>query len=169
MLTFASLIEKKLSFSRALVYGGLTVGLLDILDAFIFFGIRGVSCVRILHGIASGLLGRAAFDGGYATALLGLLLHFSIAFSIVTAYLFASRRFPAFTRRPFIYGPLYGWLVYVVMNFVVIPLSAIGGSGGPKRLSVVINGLLIHAIGVGLTSVLFARAAQPDTTQDQNS
>jgi hypothetical protein len=83
--------------ARALLVGGLTVGVLDGLDALIFFGLRGVAPARVFQGIASGLLGRSAFAGGMATALLGILLHFFIAFAVVTLYHVAARRLPGLT------------------------------------------------------------------------
>ena len=145
--------------ARALLLGGLTVGVLDALDALIFFGLRGVPPVRLFQGIASGLLGRSAFTGGMATAMLGVLLHFFIAFVVVATYHATARRLPGLTLRPWTYGPLYGLAVWSVMNFIVIPLSAIGARG-PRSTSGVINGLLIHALGVGLPAALFARAAR---------
>ena len=143
---------------RAALIGGLVVGVLDIADAFIFFGFRGVSPVRILQSIASGLLGRAAFSGGLRTAALGLVLHFFIATVIATVFVLASTRMRWLTRAPLVTGPLYGLAVWLVMNFVVIPLSA---AGTPAfRTVVVVNGLLIHMLGVGLPSALFARAVR---------
>ncbi len=145
--------------SKAFALGGLTVGTLDILDAFTFFGIRnGVSPSRILQSIAAGLLGRASFQGGPATAALGLVLHFIIAFGIVGTYFVVARAVPALRRRPFLTGPLFGLVAYGVMNYVVIPLSA-AASGGTPPVPVLLNGLLIHAFGVGLPAALFARAA----------
>lgn len=144
---------------RALVMGWLTVGVLDAIDALVFFGIRGVSPARVFQGIASGLLGRASFDGGMATALLGVALHFLIAFGIVVVYHLAARSIRVLTLRPWICGPLYGLLVYAVMNYLVIPLSAIGG-GGSRSAAALANGLLIHALGVGLPAALSARAAR---------
>lgn len=152
-----------LSVARAIAYGALAVGILDILDAFVFFGLRGVAPLVILQSIASGLLGRAAYQGGLGTAALGLVLHFFIATSIVTAYVLASRAWPALARRPFLHGPLYGILVYGVMNLVVVPLSA--AAVGSKTWPVVINGLLIHVFGVGLPSALAARAADLSSTE----
>ena len=70
----------------------LLVGTLDISDAFIFYGLRGISPTRILQGIASGVLGRAAFSMGHRAALLGLFFHFFIAFSATTVFLLASRK-----------------------------------------------------------------------------
>lgn len=146
-----------LSLHRGILYGALAVGVLDLLDALVFFGLRGVAPILIPQSIASGVLGRAAYDGGLGTAAFGVLLHFFIAFGIVTTYVLVSRRFPALARRPFLYGPLYGLVVYAVMNLVVVPLSA--AVVGQKSWPVVVNGLLIHVLGVGLPSALAARAA----------
>jgi len=152
---------RSLSPARAILYGGLTVGVLDGLDAIVFFGLRnGVGPLRIFKGIAGGLLGReAAVAGGWPTALLGVLLHFTIATTIVTVFYLASRRLPFLTLRPFVWGPLYGVVVYLTMNLVVLPLSALHGTGLPQALPVLLNGVLIHIIGVGTPSALFARAA----------
>jgi len=140
-------------------YGGLTVGALDGLDAVVFFGLRGVPAPRIFQAIASGLLGRAAFQGGLATVALGVALHFFIAFTVVVTFYAASRRLPALTRRPLVWGPLYGIAVYLVMNLIVLPLSA--AAHGMPSPPVLVNGVLIHMFGVGLPSALFARAASP--------
>ena len=137
--------------------GGLTVAVLDGLDAVIFFGFRGVSPGRIFQAIAAGLLGRAAFQGGYWTAALGVALHLSIATTIVAVACLAARRFPVLSRRLLPAGILYGVGVWLVMNFIVIPLSA--STRGPLSLAVVVNGLLIHLVGVGIPAVLFARSA----------
>jgi hypothetical protein len=143
---------------RAILIGGLVVGVLDLLDAMAFFGLRGIPPGRILQSIAAGLLGPAGFGGGAGTALLGLALHFSIALTIVTTYVLASRRLPALWRHPFRWGPIYGLAVYLTMNYVVIPLSA----ASPRSLTfpVVVNGILIHLVGVGLPAALAARAAR---------
>ena len=124
---------------RGLIIGTLAVGALDLADAFIFFGWRGVSPIRILHSIAAGLLGRDAFSGGASTAALGALLHFFIAFCIVATFLFASRRLAFLTRAPIVWGIVYGVIVWLVMNFVVLPLSAAGR--GPVAWPVLANGV----------------------------
>lgn len=145
--------------TRAIVYGTLVVGTLDALDAVVFFGLRsGATPIRIFQSIASGLLGRASFQGGLGTAALGVCLHFFIAFVIVTIYHVASRRARILTDRPVMFGLLYGVAAYFVMSRIVVPLSAAGDGGWPP-LPVLVNGLLIHALGVGLPSALFARAA----------
>lgn len=157
--------HRPLTPARALLLGGLTVGIVDLLDALLFFGARGVPPTAILHSIASGLLGRAAFRGGAATAALGVLLHFVIAFAVVAVYLAASARMAELGRQPLLYGPLYGLAVYAVMNAVVVPLSA--AMDGPKPWPVLLNGVLIHMIGVGLPAALAARAAFPPPPEDR--
>jgi hypothetical protein len=141
----------------AILYGTLTVGVLDLADAIVFFGLRGVRPIRIFQSIASGLLGRASFSGGIRTALLGIALHFFIAFVIVVTFLLASKKMPALVRHAIAFGLAYGVAVYLVMNLIVLPLSNAGR--GAFVLPVVINGLLIHMFGVGLPSSVFARAA----------
>jgi len=148
--------------ARAILFGALTVGVLDGLDAIIFFGLRGVAPGRIFQSIASGLLGRGSFQGGAAAVALGVLLHFTVALGIVATYHFASRRLPTLAQRPFLWGPLYGVAAYLVMNYVVIPLSAVPARAGAPPLPVVVNGVLIHMFGVGLPAALFARAARAD-------
>jgi hypothetical protein len=147
------------STRAALLFGTLTVGTLDILDAIVFFGVRNhVAPIRIFQSIAAGLLGRAAFSGGVRTALLGALLHYFIAFSIVAVFLVLSRTIPLLRQRAVVSGILYGIGVYLFMNFVVLPLSNAGR--GPFVLPVVINGVFIHVLGVGVPAALFARATR---------
>jgi uncharacterized membrane protein YagU involved in acid resistance len=155
-----------LSPARAILYGTLVVGTLDALDAIVFFGLRsGTTPMRIFQGIAGGWLGRSVgatspFAGGLSRAALGLATHYFIAFGIVTTYFVISRRLRLLTRHPIPCGLVYGLLAYLVMNRVVIPLSAIGGPAAWPVLPVLANGLLIHAFGVGLPSAIFAARAK---------
>jgi hypothetical protein len=142
---------------KAIALGTLVVGSLDILDALIFFGLRGARPIRIFQSIAAGLLGRSAFQGGIATAVLGGVLHYFIAFVIVALFFLASRRKPVLIRHAVAFGILYGIAVYFVMSYIVVPLSA--ASQGSFSLPAFLNGILIHAFGVGLPAALFARAA----------
>jgi hypothetical protein len=155
------MVRQTWTLPKALAVGTLAVGALDLLDAFVFFGARyGVAPIRILHSIASGLLGRAAYAGGVRTGVLGLFLHFLIAFLIVGTYLLASHRLPVLASRPWLFGPLYGVVAYLVMNFVVVPLSAAGS--GSMALPIVVNGLMIHMFGVGLPAAFVANRTIQD-------
>ncbi len=150
-------LSPRLTPAAALACGALAVGMLDLLDAIVFFGMRGATPIRIFQSIASGLLGRAAFQGGIATAILGVAIHFFIAAAIVATFYFAGRRLPWLVHHPVSAGMLYGACVYGVMTYVVVPLSAAGH--GPFVLVVFLNGLLIHIFGVGIPAAFFAGLA----------
>jgi uncharacterized membrane protein YagU involved in acid resistance len=140
---------------KRVLIGGLVVGVLDLLDAIVFFGLRnGVPPVRIFQSIAAGVQGRAAFSGGVPSAALGILLHFFIALVIVGVYLVASRSLPVLIRHWIVCGILYGIAAYFFMNYVVIPLSAT--ARGAFAWPVFVNGLAIHMFGVGLPAAWFA-------------
>ena len=140
---------------RTLMAGGLVVAAGDGLDALVYFGgIRGVTPLRIFQSVASGLLGPAAYDGGVATFLLGILLHVVIGTGVFTTYWLVSRRWPLLVRRPVPCGLLFGVCAYVVMERVVIPLSAV--QRGAVSLPTLLNGVIGHALLVGLPAALFA-------------
>ena len=142
---------------RAILFGGLIAGTFDISYAFIFYYLRrGITPVRILQSVASGALGQDAFKGGARTAALGLVFHFMIATIAAAVYYLASRPLRFLVNQAIICGPLYGVCIYLVMNFVVLPLSAIG-SRPALPLPVLIGGLLIHMLGIGLPIALVAR------------
>jgi uncharacterized membrane protein YagU involved in acid resistance len=139
--------------------GGVLAGVLDILAAFAMSWPR-VTPARVLQSIASGLLGRAAYQGGARTAALGLLLHFVIAFGAAAVYYAASRRLPLLRRRPVACGLAYGVAVYLVMNLVVLPLSQIGFRLPPWPTIALL--VVIHMICVGLPIALAAARARVD-------
>ncbi len=141
---------------RAILWGTVAVGVGDALDALVFFGLRGAAPIRIFQSIASGLLGREAYQGGLPIALLGVGLHFFIACGIVCTYYLASRKIPLLARRPVSCGLAYGVVAFFVMNYVVVPLSAAPFSG-KFSLPVFLNGVIGHALLVGLPSALAVR------------
>jgi hypothetical protein len=144
--------------NRALFAGWLLVGTLDIVEVIVFYLFRGVRPMRILQSVASGLLGRDAYSGGVATALLGLALHFLIAFVVVAVYHFASRRLPVLVRYPIVMGTLYGLAVWAVMNLIVVPASAFPRPGMPSG-AVLANVLFAHIVCIGIPTALTARMA----------
>jgi hypothetical protein len=140
----------------AILVGGGIAGLLDITYAIVFSGLHGVPAMRILQSVSSGLLGKAAFDGGTPIAALGLALHFLIAFSAAAIFYAASRRLPTLVRRAFAAGIVYGLGIYLVMNFVVLPLSAFPGKF--KFIPTLFAAdLFVHMFFVGLPIALATR------------
>jgi hypothetical protein len=123
--------------------GGLIAGTLDILQACILFG------WSIPLAIAAGLLGPQALHGGAATYILGVLLHFFIAFSAAWIYYAASRRMAFLREHPLVCGLYFGATVEIVMGYIVLPLSALHAKG-PYELHDVFQGLLVHMVVIGL-------------------
>ena len=140
--------------ARSILVTGLIVGTMDILSAFIIALSRGSTITRLLQFIASGVLGREAFQGGMATALLGLALHFFIAFTLVAVFYAARRSFSFIRQHAISSGIVYGLIVFAVMNLVVLPLSA----AKPRHsLSGDLIQIGIHMFVIGLPTSLLLR------------
>jgi len=144
---------------NTIVYGGLVVGILDLLFAFTFYGlILGAKPLRIFQSVAAGVIGRpAAIEGGVPTFLLGILLHFVVATCISSVYYLATLVLPVLIRHPIVSGLIYGMLAYFGMKYMVVPLSAIGQRGTLPRLPIFLTELIGHAFLVGLPLGLLAR------------
>lgn len=139
----------------AIFWSGLACGVLDISQACLAWGIQNhVPPTRIFQSVASGLLGAKSFQGGMRTAAVGLFLHFLIAFIWAVIYYVASRQISFLTRRPVISGLIYGEFVWLMMNGVVLPLSAI--HRWPPRFDPagIITGPIGHPLLVGLPIAL---------------
>jgi hypothetical protein len=137
-----------------ILWGGLTAGVLDAIDGVIAFGFQGMNPIQVLQYVASGALGSDAFNGGLSTAALGAALHFFIAFVVAGVYYSASRKLTTLYRKPALWGPAFGAAVYLFMNFVVLPFSAVAKT--PFSLTLFLNGIFGHAIFVGFPIAWFA-------------
>lgn len=144
-------------FVKALGLCLLIAGTLDISDALIFYGLRGVSPERLLQNIASGLVGRTAFQGGLTTALLGLAIHYFITLCWAALFLLAASRAPVLSRRAILSGILYGLIIYAVMNFVVLPHTRLPPRSHLPAPVILANGVLALVLFMGLPIALIAR------------
>jgi hypothetical protein len=140
---------------KTILIAGITAGILDLALAIIFFKIEGASIDTIPHAIASGLLGPKAFRGGIPTALLGVALHFFIAFSVAAVYYFLSRKIRLLNLRPYFSGTVYGLAVFTVMQHIVLPLSAEPHSS-PNQAWLIAD-LASHILFIGITIALITR------------
>ena len=147
---------------RAILIGGLVVGVLDISSAFVIWWQRGVGSLRGLQGIAAGLLGANSFNGGLITAGLGLALHFFVAFVVVTVFYLASRRIEFLTVQPVVSGVLYGIAVYIVMYWFVLPTVF---PTFRHRLWNELLAVAIHISLIGLPCALIVRRYSQQTKQ----
>ena len=148
---------------RAILWGGFSAGVLDLIAAITQSVGRGGSATRLLQAIATGILGRASYEGGNASAALGFVAHFVIAFGAATVFVLAARRIPFLLSITWLSGPVYGMIVWAVMKFVVLPLSAYPHGGGSTTRGMV-TAVLIHIFCVGLPIAIAARVALREGT-----
>jgi uncharacterized membrane protein YagU involved in acid resistance len=143
----------------AILVGGGIAATLDLLYAIVYSWIRAkVPPIVIMQSVASGLIGQPAYEGGAATAALGVVCHYAMALIIASIFWLASRRLGFMTRNAVASGLAFGVCVYVVMNFVVIPLSAFPTQMTYTPVRVAIN-VVAHMILFGLPIALATRAA----------
>jgi len=142
-------------FLRAAALGGLVSGTLDAADGVVAFGLYGMNPIEVLQFIASGAFGPSAFDGGFRMAGAGAAFHFVIAFVAAAVYAAGASAAPMLRRNWIAAGLLYGAWVWLFMNLVVLPFSNV--VPGPSGLPLFVNGIIGHAVFVGLPIAWFAR------------
>jgi hypothetical protein len=141
------------------VLGGILIAAGDIVFAIsMWFTWNLPGLQRVFQSIAAGVLGRASFENGVGSAVLGAVLHLFIATMFVVAAVLVGRRVPRLLQRAHAWGPAYGVLLYVVMNFVVMPLSRIGTTPSFSRPWPIVASILVHMV-FGVIALLFARRA----------
>lgn len=144
---------------RQVLIGGLIIAIGDtIFASTLWFGWTVPGLVKLFQTIAVGVLGQASYDGGAQAAWLGAGLHLFMASMFVLVYALVSLRVPELLRKPFVHGALYGVLLYVVMNFVVMPLSRVHAHPTWKHPDWIILSVLAHMV-FGVICVLSARRA----------
>lgn len=152
---YAALSPAKPKSHWAIFWGGLIAGILDITAASTTTWWLGGSPIRMLQGIASGVIGAAALEGGLASAALGLGLHFFIATTATTVFYLASRKLKFMVERAIISGLLYGVAVFLFMYLVVLPLTF--HRNPLTSVTGVVRGIIIHMLCVGLPIALVVR------------
>jgi hypothetical protein len=114
------------SLLRSIVLGGLIIGITHsiIHHWFVSSILGGYPLITVYQYMASGALGNAAFAGGIGTALLGVLFHFIVSFVVAAVFILSADRIPLLRRHAFAGSLLYSFGAFIVMNFIVLPLSA---------------------------------------------
>lgn len=133
---------------------GLIAGTLDITYNLIFNAFRGITPKMVFQYIAGGLIGPKSTRYGAASVTLGVVIHYLIALLWTIVFYLASRKLAILRRRPAICGLLYGVAVYLFMNFIVLPLSAVPHVRSAATLASRINGVLALMLCIGLTIAL---------------
>ena len=100
-------------------------------------------------GIAGGLVGAAGRHVSAGQYILGLSIHYFIAFSAAAVYCLAGKKLDFLRDHFFVCGLFYGIAVFLVMQLVVLPLSAYHAMG-PYQYSGLVQGLLAHMFLIGM-------------------
>lgn len=142
---------------RTILSAGLVAGTLDLTLAIVYFAITvHAPFTAVPKAVASGLLGARAFQGGIPTALLGIAIHYFIALTVADVYYAASLRIKFLNRQPLLSGAAYGIAVYLVMQYIVLPLSARPHSRSNGHAWLVAN-VASHIFFIGITIALITR------------
>lgn len=139
------------SLLRLSVIGGLITGLLHIVvQVGIVFGLILKSpFMTSLQYVASGIMGDAAYAGGLGTALLGLILEIVMTIIIAGIFIFSADRIFLLRKNVIVGSLLYGFGVFIVMTFIVQPLSA-AATLPPPAIWLLIEIVLEHILLIGL-------------------
>ena len=156
--TISTTQNNRNSLLRTIGIGGIIIGLLHLtIQTWLVLSVFGKNPFSsVLQFIASGILGTAAFEGGNATALLGLFLHFAICFVISGVFILSANRILLLRRYAIIGSLLYGFGVFIVLNFIVLPLSA-APALPPPASPLLIEIILEHIFLIGLPLGILVR------------
>lgn len=145
--------------ARAIVAATAISGSLDLLSAFAFSAVKGVGPARVLKSVAAGPLGDPVRQAdGLIVPFAGLIVHYALMTVMVTVFTLAALRWSAIVRRPALSGLLYGFGIYLVMYWIVLPLRW-PGIFPRTGLWDVGNALFSHLVCVGLPmGLIVARA-----------
>jgi hypothetical protein len=140
---------------RPILLAALVAGTLDILSAFVFAGMAGMTPGGVLTYVASGPFGDGVRGGGAAWAAAGLAVHYAIMTCMAGAYFLVASRAALLIRHPVAAGLLYGLLLWLIMYWAVKPLRW-PDAPLPHTAWGIGNALFSHCILVGLPIALIA-------------
>jgi uncharacterized membrane protein YagU involved in acid resistance len=158
MSTITSIsLDTRSSLLRPIVLGGMFIFVGQLIHSWIVPTlIQKTPFIVVLQYMASGAMGMAAFEGGIATALLGVFIHLLFSFVIAGVFILSASRIPLLRRYPIAGSLLYGFGVYIVMHMVVTPLSATPPIPVPS-IPWLIEDIFEHILVVGLPLGILVR------------
>ncbi|MFM9839916.1 MAG: hypothetical protein ACKVOQ_16740 [Cyclobacteriaceae bacterium] len=137
------------SFFSSVLKSGLIVGAFDAVAASLqAYIMRGITPDKVFTFVASGAFGQSAYEGGSIMALIGLVFHFIIAIGWTFIFYVAFPKLTILQSNKFFVGMAYGIFIWLIMNFVVIPLSLIGLR--PFNLVSASIQIIIHLFVIGV-------------------
>lgn len=142
---------------RTILWIGLVAGTLDITENLVFNWFRGITPWRVFQYIASGAIGMQAFKIGWVSVGLGVIIHYAIAVSWTAVFFVVASRIVTAVRHPIVSGLIYGLIVYLIMNFVVVPHIGVPHPPATITFASRINAVLALLFCIGLPVSLLVR------------
>lgn len=150
---------------KTILTASLTAGTLDLALAIVYFAVTAhAPFTAVTQAVASGVLGAKAFRLGIDSAALGIFLHYFIALTVADFYYAASLRIPFLNRQPILSGAAYGIAIFLVMQYIVVPLSRRPGQRHFTHAWLIAD-IASHILFIGITIALitchYATKANP--------
>lgn len=146
---------RKASPLSTILLAGFVAGTLDITAACIQYYINtGKGPGNVLRFVARGALGRSATSGGMTTAMWGLLFHYCIAFIWTIFFFWIYSIIPLLAKNKVVTGLVYGLFVWIIMNRVVVPLSAIPPIPFKLKSAAIAAGIIMVCIGLPIALIV---------------
>ena len=142
------------SVAAAILAGGFMAATFDFFAAMLIYG---GTASGVAHAIARGWFGMAVKTMPPIVDVIGIASHYGILLIAAAIFVLTSLRFPVLRARAWITGPLFGICIYVVMHFVIVPLSAVHAVNNPKGVQFV-EEFCGHMFVIGLPIALWAKA-----------
>ena len=145
------------SLVPGILVAGLIVGVLDAVAANAHaYLLRGTPPAAVWRYVASAVFGKSAGTGGPEMVVWGLLFHLTVAIGWTGLFFVAYPRIRFLSANMVVAGMAYGLFVWLMMNFVVVPLTRI--TMGPIRLTTgTVLMILIHLFVIGVPISYLAR------------
>jgi hypothetical protein len=138
----------------AILAGGFMAATFDFFAAMLIYG---GTASGVAKAIARGWYGGAVKTMPPIVDVIGIASHYGILLIAATIFVLTSLRFPVLRQRAWITGPLFGICIYLVMHFVILPLSAVHATSNPAGIKLV-EEVAGHMFVIGLPIALWARA-----------
>ena len=140
---------------KAILLTGLIAGTLDMSTALLVYSVilKKVTAARLVQGIASGVFGADAYEGGFVMIIFGFLFHYCIALTFTFFYYLIYPRVSLLKKNWLISGLLYGLFAWAIMNLVVLEIVF------PARAAITFESFAIGAsilmVMIGVTISFF--------------
>ena len=141
---------KPISLPAAILLSGLIVGIFDAIAASVFsYGFSGASPDKVFRYVASGVFGKEALTGGMPVAAWGLFFHFIVATGWTTLFYLLRPKIAFLSSSKYTAGIGYGIFIWLMMNFVVVPLSNVPPSTFHFTMRTAVM-IMIHMFVIGV-------------------